>query len=246
MKIALAQINPKKGAIESNIKLHEEIIALAVKEKVNAIFFSELSITGYEPKLAKKLSFEIDDERLNTIKELSKKNNLIIAIGLPLRKLNGLEISMLIIYPNSKRQIYSKQILHEDEKSYFKEGDAQTIIESGIDKFAPAICYESLQVNHLNAAKKLGATIYLASVAKSQEAVEKAYEYFPKVAKSNSIPILMSNSIGYSDNFLCAGQSAIWNKNGNLIAQLDKNSEGILIFDTENETAKNIKRETRP
>ena len=46
----------------------------------------------------------------------------------------------------------------------------------------------------------------------------------------------MSNSIGFCDNFLSVGQSAIWNKNGELINQLDDKNEGLLIFDTKLET----------
>jgi predicted amidohydrolase len=45
----------------------------------------------------------------------------------------------------------------------------------------------------------------------------------------------MVNCIGYCDNFLSVGKSAIWSKNGELIAQLDDKNEGILMFDTESQ-----------
>jgi len=44
---------------------------------------------------------------------------------------------------------------------------------------------------------------------------------------------LMSNGIGYSDNFECGGNSAVWNEEGKLVGQLDDRSEGILILDSE-------------
>ena len=58
MKIGIAQIDSKRGDIKKNIALHKERIHLAKEKEVNAIFFSELSITGYEPELASVLKMQ--------------------------------------------------------------------------------------------------------------------------------------------------------------------------------------------
>ena len=42
----------------------------------------------------------------------------------------------------------------------------------------------------------------------------------------------MWNCVGYCDNFMSVGQSAVWSKNGDLIAQLDDNNQGLIIYDT--------------
>lgn len=42
----------------------------------------------------------------------------------------------------------------------------------------------------------------------------------------------MSNYIGESGGYECAGKSSIWNTEGELIAQLDNRTEGILTYDT--------------
>jgi predicted amidohydrolase len=75
----------------------------------------------------------------------------------------------------------------------------------------------------------------LASVAKSENGVEKAFKHYPTIAKQYEMPVLMSNCVGFCDNFLSVGKSSIWTKKGNLIGQLDDKTEGILIFDTETE-----------
>lgn len=118
---------------------------------------------------------------------------------------------------------------------YFEGGDKQLILSLADNKIAPAICYESLQENHVENAHKLGANIYLASVAKPEAGVAKAVKHYQEIAKKYAIPVLMSNCVGYTDNFLSVGQSAVWTKQGKLIAQLADESEGILIFDTETE-----------
>ena len=47
------------------------------------------------------------------------------------------------------------------------------------------------------------------------------------------MPVLMSNCVGFCDNFESVGQSSVWTKQGNLAGQLNEKNEGILIFDTE-------------
>jgi predicted amidohydrolase len=154
---------------------------------------------------------------------------------LPTATESKLRISMIIFEPNKPRQTYSKQQLHSDEFSYFDNSVGQVIIESNDKNIAPAICYESLQPTHSENAFKLGANVYLASVAKPAKGVKHAFEHFPAVAKQYAMPVLMSNCVGFCDNFLSVGNSAVWTKEGKLVGQLDDETEGILIFDTETE-----------
>lgn len=115
---------------------------------------------------------------------------------------------------------------------YFEKGDRQIILTIDNQKVAPAICYESLQPGHAEYVHQLGAEIYLASVAKSQNGVDKAMTYYPEVAKRYSMPVFMSNCIGRCDDIICVGGNAVWTKEGQLAGQLDAENEGILIYDT--------------
>lgn len=235
MKICIAQTKPIKGNISANIEAHKKIIELALTLNAEAIFFPELSLTGYEPELAKKLATNQNDNRLDIFQETSDKNNIIIGLGLPTATASKIRISMIIFEPNKPRQTYSKQQLHSDEFPYFENGVEQVIIETNEKNIAPAICYESLQPTHSENAFKLGADIYLASVAKPANGVEKAFDHYPKVAKQYGMPVLMVNCVGLCDNFLSVGKSAVWTKEGELVGQLDDKTEEILIFDTATE-----------
>jgi predicted amidohydrolase len=139
---------------------------------------------------------------------------------------------MIIFMPGRLRQTYSKQQLHPDEFPYFEKGEQQILLEVDNKKIVPAICYESLQTDHSAKASKLGAEIYLASVAKPQNSINEAMTHYSNVAKNYSMPVLMSNCVGYCDNFISAGFSSVWTKQGRLVGQLDNKTEGILIFDT--------------
>jgi predicted amidohydrolase len=235
MKICIAQTKPIKGDISANIETHIQFIKLALTLNANAIFFPELSLTGYEPELAKKLATNQNDNRLDIFQETSSKNEIIIGLGLPTVAESKIRISIIIFEPHKPRQTYSKQQLHSDELPYFENGVKQLIISTNDKNIAPAICYESLQSSHAENAFKLGANVYLASVAKPLNGVEKAFNHYPKLAKQYAMPVLMANCIGFCDNFLSVGKSAVWTKEGKLVGQLDDKMEGILFFDTETE-----------
>ncbi len=235
MKICIAQTEPQKGNVAANIEAHKRFIAHALALNASAIFFPELSLTGYEPELAKKLASTLMDRRLDIFQELSDAHKIIIGLGLPTRSGFKMRISMLIFEPHKARQIYSKQELHADEFPYFEKGDEQVIIKMQGQHIAPAICFESLQTAHAAHAFNLGANVYLASVAKPTNGVKKAFLHYPAIAMQYKMPVFMVNCIGFCDNFLSVGKSSVWSKEGKLVGQLDDKSEGILMFDTETE-----------
>lgn len=235
MKICIAQTKPVKGNISSNIEAHIGFIERALTFGTEAIFFPELSLTGYEPELAKELATTPNDSRLDIFQQIADKNNMIIGLGLPIENGSRIHISMIIFEPEKPRQNYAKQLLHEDEMPYFENGIGQVIIKARDAHIAPAICYESLQEIHSATAFELGANIYLASVAKSAAGVQKAFKHYPEIATQFAMPVLMANCIGFCDNFLSVGMSSVWTKGGVLVGQLDDKTEGILIFDTETE-----------
>src|SRR5690606_7500509 len=142
--------------------------------KATSIFFPQLSLTSYEPELAKKLATNQNDNRFDDFQQISDINKMTIGLEMQTRTNSGIQISMIIIQHTELRQTYPKQQLHSDELPYVENGDRQTILTVDNKKIAPAICYESLQSDHSDKARKLGAEIYLASVAKSQNGINKA------------------------------------------------------------------------
>ncbi|MBA4849363.1 carbon-nitrogen hydrolase family protein [Emticicia sp. BO119] len=231
MKICLAQAKAVKGNIEVNITNHLQFIHLALEKNAKAIFFPELSLTGYEPKLAGALATKLEDKRLSVFQQMADAHNISIGVGIPIRNLAGIEITMLIFQANKPQLVYAKQQLHTDELPYFVESNQQILLWPDTLKLAPAICYESLQISHAKNAHTLGAKIYLASVAKPEKGINKAYLHYPIIAAQYQMPVLMVNCVGYCDNFQSVGGSSVWDKSGNIIASLDSVREGVLVFD---------------
>jgi len=233
MKICAAQTRPVRGDIEHNIISHKKLIELAVSNEAELIIFPELSITGYEPSIAKELATTKDAARFDEFQNTSDNQNIIIGIGVPTKHETGICITMVIFQPFKERITYSKKYLHKDEEPFFISGENFPCLKINETNIGLAICYELSVPEHSAIAFNSGADIYFASVAKSASGVDKASESLSGIARKYSSIVLMSNSVGPCDDFESAGTSSIWNSKGELTGQLNDIDEGILIFDTE-------------
>ena len=240
MKICAAQVRPHRGDIPQNIESHLKFIDVASTVRVNLIVFPELSLTGYEPELAGKLAMEQNDSRLEVFRDKSNEENITICAGLPTIGESGIHITMAIFTPGADTQFYSKQLLHPDELPYFIPWEDELLLNIDSSRIAPAICYEALRPQHSENAGNRNADIYLTSVVKSSEGIEKAFERFPEIAKQYSMTVLMSNAVGECETFKSNGSSACWDDKGSLVGSLDDASEGLLVYDLSTSEVKTI------
>ncbi|NRA94070.1 MAG: carbon-nitrogen hydrolase family protein [Psychroserpens sp.] len=235
MRICIAQTKSKKGDLKENLQNHLRFIEHAIQLHSDVIIFPELSLTNYEPQLANDLAKDPNDPMFDPFQELADLNQITIGVGIPTRGMDGICISMLIFQPETARIVYSKRILHADELPYFVSGKQQPTMEIKNEVIALGICYETLQREHFIEAKENNADFYIASVSKPDKGTNHAYLHFPEIAKEFNTPILMSNAVGPSDDFISNGLSSVWDKNGELLGQLDSENQGLLIYDSDNE-----------
>ncbi|MFW2176434.1 MULTISPECIES: carbon-nitrogen hydrolase family protein [unclassified Moraxella] len=236
MKIAVAQTQPIKGDIKANLAEHIKFIQQALEHDINILVFPELSLTGYEPTLAKFLAMTAQqiDVELAEIQSLANTHHMTIAVGLPTKTDDNSDkifISLAIFQPNQSPIIYSKQILYHTEQAVFTAGQQGIVLPIDDKKIALAICYELSQDAHNQQAKTNQADVYIASVCNSVAGVDNDLNHLSHVAKTQKMLTLMANYIGESGGYQCAGKSSIWNVNGELVAQLAY-KQGILAFDT--------------
>lgn len=174
MKIAVVQTKPSPEDIPTNIKGHERFESTAASLGADLIIFPELSDTGYEPTNAIDYTSDRHDSRFDLLQEISDNHNITLGIGAPTKYSGSVCISLLLFHPGQQRQIYSKMYLHSDEEPFFIPGPSSTSLVGNNPSIALAICYELSVPQHANDAAKNGAEIYLASVAKTADGVEKA------------------------------------------------------------------------
>ncbi len=238
MRIALAQIESVPGDLEKNIAIHLSWVNKAAEQQAELLVFPELSLSGYEPQMASALASNEMDNRLAPFQEACEAHSISIALGMPYKVGGKTKIGLILFQPKKKAIAYAKQILHSDEKVFFSAGTSDLIQDMNGEKIAFSICYESMQAVHLNRQIEHGASLYIASVAKSVAGINQAHAYFSKTAKKCELPILLCNAIGKCSEFTNAGMSAVWNKEGKRIGCMGNMEEGLIFFDTESKKSK--------
>ncbi|MCO1623105.1 carbon-nitrogen hydrolase family protein [Pseudomonas putida] len=237
MKLCAVQLASLKGDLPANLQRHLVCIEQAAALGAELVVFPELSLTGYEPSVARQATLPVTSARLDPLQAACDRLGITVAVGLPLPTPDGIRIGMPIFCPGAPRQAYAKQRLHDDELPYFTPGDQALLLEVGEHRVAPAICYESMFLAHAAVARERGADLYLVSVAKTAKGIREGYAHYPEVARELGMPVLMANCVGPADTFIGAGGSAAWDSQGQLLASLDDHSEGLIVLDTRSASA---------
>ncbi|MBZ4033310.1 carbon-nitrogen hydrolase family protein [Flavobacterium sp. 17A] len=232
MILATAQTKPKRGDISSNLLNHYKLIELAVQNGANLIAFPELSITGYERENAAALTFTKDDYRIDHLKELAARHNIIIVAGAPILIESEMFIGEFVISPDDSVSIYTKQFLHEGENEFFKSSfDYNPMVRIEDQNISFAICADIDNPLHAESAAKNNTDIYIASIFFSPNGISNAYIDLQNYAQKHKMNVLMSNFSGESWGSPSAGQSAFWNNKGELVAQMNDSDSGLLLVE---------------
>ena len=232
MKIGVAQIETLTGDFNYNFNIHEKCVRLAHDIGVDSLIFPELSITNYNSLRAKELAFDLDDSRFSIIQSWSDQMSISISLGAPIRTDAGVWISSVIFQPGQDKKMISKEHLHGDEIEFFLPAVNEKRTFGSENKVGVVICYEISIPHHLSTVMSEGPEVMVASVAKYENSIEKSYQILSGFSRENEVWTMMSNSVGDADGKPCAGQSAIWDRKGNLLLSLDDKSDGLLTLNT--------------
>jgi len=236
MILAAAQTKPKRGDITSNLLDHYQLIELAAQNGANLISFPELSITGYERENASDLAFTKDDYRIDHLKELAVKHNIIIIAGAPIQVESEMFIGEFVISPDHSVSIYTKQFLHEGEDEFFQSSfDYNPMIRIENQNISFAICADIDNPLHPENAKKKDAAIYIASIFFSPNGIPNAHRDLQNYAQKHEMNVLMSNFSGESWGYPSGGKSAFWNNKGELVGQMNDADSGLLLVEKQND-----------
>lgn len=108
--MAGAQTVPIRGDVDANLSHHAELVRAAADLHVQILVFPELSLTGYEPALARELAFAEDDPRLAPVIALACEHRMTLVVGAPVRLGTRLHIGAFVIYPNGEVDLYTTRL----------------------------------------------------------------------------------------------------------------------------------------
>jgi predicted amidohydrolase len=228
--VAAAQTVVARGDIAFNIERHVILAAIAARHGARLILFPELSLTGYEPTLARELALAPDDARLAPLRDTARCEGIVIVAGAPLRSGGGLPlIAALTFLPDGTTHVYTKQYLHDGEETAFARGHGGVPLDVDETQVALAVCAEIGHASHAAAAAQSGAQLYATSVLVSENGYANDAALLQGYAATHGLPVLMANHGGPSGGWECAGRSAVWDETGKLVAAAPRGGECLLL-----------------
>ncbi|MCC2604791.1 carbon-nitrogen hydrolase family protein [Planctobacterium marinum] len=190
--------------------------------------FPELSLTGYEPELAKELSFTHEDSRLQPLIDMAIDKNISIGAGAPLKGENLPKIGLLFISAAGTVESYAKMNLHPGEDKFFDKGEHFHHVNLGGYLVDNAICADTNNEKHAEHYFGLGAAIYVAGVLITKGGYQADTEVMKNYAKKFDLLVAMANHNRPTGGWAAAGKSAIWSKDG-LLATANETQSAIVV-----------------
>jgi NAD+ synthase (glutamine-hydrolysing) len=128
LRIALAQIAPGLGALESNIERHHVLIREARREGAGLVVFPELGLTGYLLQdLAAEVAMRLDDPRLAGLAAQTRGGSSAVVSFVEESGDHRLFIAAALMEDGEIRHVHRKVFLPTygqfDERRFFAPGD---------------------------------------------------------------------------------------------------------------------------
>ena len=207
LKIALAQLTPQDGEMETNIVKVIHAIKNAASRGADVVVFPEKFLTGYALVLMEEnpnvYAVSQGDERLSRIGQCCQENKIHAIVGSPFKKGEHFYISSLVFGPTGEIEaIYDKNYLFHTESSLFKAGSALSMIEMKGWKLGLGICYDARFPQHAQRLANRGCHVYLVCALFSQGVGDAELKsWFPARAKDNGIYAIVCNFTGTTGGF---------------------------------------------
>ncbi len=267
MRIALAQIDPTVGDIVGNLHKHLAVLKDAKSRGAELVLFPELSILGYPPKdlLLKPAVIELSLEAVNEIARAAQGITAIVGYaeknlsnrGRPLHNAVAVVRDGKIVAKRFKSLLPTYDVF--DESRYFEPGPDTEITRIDNRNLGLSICEDLwndekflerplYHFNPIGALAEAGAEI-LFNISASPFVLGKneyRHKLFGFQAQRWNMPIVYVNQVGGNDELVFDGNSVVFDKNGNIIAQAKDFEEDLLVVDLNESKIENQKSKIPP
>ncbi|MEY4543868.1 MAG: hypothetical protein RL685_63, partial [Pseudomonadota bacterium] len=251
MRVAIAQFNPTVGAVQENGRRIQEWMGRAQRERVDALLFPELCLTGYpardlldRPAFVKRVSSITRELVAATPAELTL---MFGSLGVPAGP--GVPLSNDAVVARGGREIarISKQLLPTydvfDDARHFRAGPPSVPFEICGQRVGVTVCEDAWAESAEMAGRYLvqpvaqlaaqGAQV-LFNLSASPFTLTKwrrREEIFREVAQRHRLTVVMANQVGANDELIFDGTSLVCSASGQLLARARSFEEQLLIVD---------------
>jgi predicted amidohydrolase len=229
-KIAAAQVASVRGNIDRNTSTHAEAIQAAAKHEVSVLVFPELSLTGYEPDLARELAMSATDSRLTPLRLLAQQHRIEVVVGAPLlSRTEKPALAAILLSANGSTRTYCKMHLGGNESDFFSAGDKPFSFTVEEYTTGIAICADAAKASHPQTYADAGAGIYAAGVFLNEEWYLTDVRRLADHAVRHRMLVLMANHAASVGTYTSVGKSAAWAPDGALLAQAEGPESALVI-----------------
>jgi len=230
LTIAAAQATSIAGDIAANAEEHARFIGVAGDLGVQLLMFPELSLTGYEPAIARTRALATDDARLDPLRNLAVRFRMAVVAGAPMVAGQGrCRLAALAFLPDGSISTYSKQHLHPGEEAFFEPGAGGDLLRVSGETVALAICADATYPTHAASAAARGASIYAAGVLITDKGYAADAGLFGRYASEHGMACVMANYAAPTGGWVPAGKSAIWCAGGRRVVAAEGTEQALVV-----------------
>jgi NAD+ synthase (glutamine-hydrolysing) len=239
VKVGLAQINTRVGAIDANAEKVIEVTRAARDEGCDLVLFPELTLCGYPPEdlllhrgLRQRVAAAFDKVR-------SHVEGITICLGYPEYQGDLVYNAAAAIRDGRVLARHRKQVLPNyavfDEKRYFEGGREPTVFELEGAQLGLIVCEDAWMPGPARQARQAGAELMLVLNGspyhmRQQRTRERI---LAERARENRIGLLYVNMVGGQDELVFDGASFAVDAEGGICYRAPAFEDGLYCLETE-------------
>ncbi len=251
MKIALAQLNYHIGNFEANTQKIIDTLKNQEEQGTDLVVFSELCISGYPPRDFLEYAEFIELCEKSAQEVALACQNIGCIIGLPIQNpvIEGKDLynAAYFIAEGKVQQVIKKALLPTydvfDEYRYFEPAHEFKCVNYKGHKIALTICedlwnlgdnplYKTCPMDEL-IKESPDFMINIAASPFSYKHDEERIFILSQNCRKYNLPLFYVNHIGAQTELIFDGGSLVFDKAGDIVAELDYFKEDVCVFDVE-------------
>ncbi|MFH0911181.1 MAG: NAD+ synthase [Planctomycetota bacterium] len=241
IRIALCQLNPTVGDIQSNLGRIERAARESAAREADLALLPELVLSGYPPEdlLLRPRFVEACQKALF---ESAPRLAVPALVGLPYRdpESGALWNAAAFLQGGTVRAVYGKRLLPNygvfDEKRYFAPGAGGLVLETGEERLGVVICEDAWEEDgpaRDEAAAGAGAILCLSASPFHREKGALREEAFARLCRAHGVSFLCSNLVGGQDELVFDGASLFLDPSGQVLARGAPFEEGVFCVEVD-------------
>jgi NAD+ synthase (glutamine-hydrolysing) len=239
VKIGLAQINTRVGAIDANTRKVLEYAERARAAGCELVLFPELTLCGYPPEdllLHRGLRSRVE-AALAEVRDTAR--GIAVYVGYPEYEGDKIYNSAALLHDGRMLANHRKVALPNyavfDEKRYFEPGRDATVVELGGLKLGLIVCEDVWVPESCRAPAAAGAEAILvingSPFHRTQQHVRE--QVLAARARENSLPLVYVNMVGGQDELVFDGGSVVVDAAGTVQFRAPLFEEGLYVVELE-------------